>query len=219
MEDIAWKDVFELRAQLYAFLGNSLLAPMREDMRAGLDQSFWEQFPLEPANEHMDNALEALAACCGRLADCSEGERVRSANVEYTRLFMGPGAPPAPPWESLYREGGKFLFGQPTFDMRAVLREHGLALKEDAHQLEDHIGAELLFLAAMSERFVGKAPSADEVTDQVAFIDGHPLWWIGKLHAKAVAAADLGYYPALIELVWGVLEWDKELLSEYLAQG
>jgi len=216
MEGIAWKDVFEFRAQLYAFLGNSLLAPMKLDTCAGLDPSFWEAFPLEAANEQMADALAALQAYA---ADASRDREsaVRVAATEFTGLFLGPGAPPAPPWESLYREGGSFLFGQPTFDMRKLLRSHGLALAEDARQLEDHIGAELLYLATLSSQFAeaASAPSAEEVVEQRDFITEHPLSFIGKLCSRADEHAPGGYYPSLIRLAWGVLLWDNDLLSEW----
>lgn len=217
MADAEWGDVWRVRAQVYAFLGNSLLGAMSEETSAGLDPLFWREFPLRPANARMERSLAALEENARLMASLPGQEAVHRVAAEYTRLFVGPGAPPAPLWESLYREGGKFLFGQPTFDMKQVLREHGLGLDEETHQLEDHLGVELLYLAAMSERFAAGAPSAADVRGQAGFIQEHLLWWVGDLHAKAEALAPEGYYAPVIELAWGVLLWDAELLAEFPA--
>lgn len=216
MQRSEWKEIWELRAQLYAFLGNSLLASMTDKTAAGLDPTFWESFPLEPANAQMEEALAGLCAYVAS-APVDRAEAVQAAAVEYAGLFLGPGAPKAPLWESLHREGGKYLFGQPTFDMRETFRAHKLALSDDAHQLEDHLGVELLFLAAVSGRFAAlpEGPGATDVAEQREFIAQHPLSWIGRLHQLASEHAPNGFYPALIELAWGVLIWDEELLEEY----
>lgn len=216
MEETSWKDVFEVRAQVYAFLGNSLLAPMSTETGAGLDPAFWDAFPLDAANEQMERALCDLRTYA-EAAPADREQAVHAAATEYTGLFLGPGAPPAPPWESLYREGGKFLFGQPTFDMRELFRAHGLELSADAHQLEDHIGAELLYLSILSSQLAESSPSPEPeaVAEQRAFIAAHPLSFIGGLCERAADRAPGGYYPSLIRLAWGVLLWDLELLSEY----
>lgn len=214
MENADWAEVWQVRAQVYAFLGNSLLGVMSEEDPAGLDPLFWCEFPLLPANAQMERSLAALEENARLLASLPGREAVHWVAAEYTRLFVGPGVPPAPLWESLYREGGKFLFGQPTFDMKQVLREHGLGLDEGARQLEDHLGVELLYLAAMSERFAAEGPGVADVRAQADFIREHPLWWVGELHKKVEAVVPDGYYAPLIELVWGVLLWDVELLGE-----
>ena len=43
-------------------------------------------------------------------------------------------------------------FGQATFEMRALLREAGLEVKNENNQYEDHIGIELLYLSALCAR-------------------------------------------------------------------
>ncbi|MBQ9000561.1 MAG: molecular chaperone TorD family protein [Eggerthellaceae bacterium] len=159
----------------------------------------------------MERALAELARTAERLAALPRREAVRRIATEYTKLFVGPGTPVAPPWESLHREGGKYPFGQPTFDMKQALREHGLGLDDGAHQLEDHLGVELIYLAAMSERFAQQAPSAEDVVEQVAFVREYPLRWIGELHDAAQLAFLGGYYASLFELAWGGF-WNGTLI-------
>ena len=118
---------------------------MSDESSAGLDSEFWHGFHLEAANEHMKHALAGLLRVTESLAPLPHVDAVLTVAAEYTRLFIGPSTPPAPLWESLYREGDGYLFEQPTFDMEQILREHGLALDEGTHQFEDHLGIELLY--------------------------------------------------------------------------
>jgi TorA maturation chaperone TorD len=224
-----WAKTWQLRAQLYSFLGNSLLEIMSETTAAvSFSPGFWENFPLEAANDDMQAALANLIAITRELAALPPAEALKQIQLEYTRLFIGPGAPAAPPWESLYREGGTTLFGQPTFDMRQLYASHGLKVEHSTNnQLEDHLGLELLFLASVGERFSQEAPTSQLIQEQRDFIDEHPLSWIDQLHAKAAAAtAPLGtttatehknarFYPQLILLIKGFLLWDRALLGEY----
>lgn len=215
METVEWSDIWTLRSQLYAFLGNSVLHVITEETADGLAPAFWREFPLEPANEQMEHALARLDAYAQSSAGMPLDEAVRKTAVEYTHLFIGPKYPKAPLWESLYRKGAQCLYGQPTFDVREVLREHKLALSDDLHQLEDHLGVELLYLSAMSQRFAADSPTAEQVSEQLAFISEHLLWWIPQLLDLAQEHATAGYYAPLIELIWGILQWDRGLLQEY----
>jgi TorA maturation chaperone TorD len=150
----------ELRSELYSFLGNSLLKIMTADTAIGLDREFWRSLPLadiyEATNEQMEQGVAELQRVARELQDLDRARALERVGVEYTRLFIGPGAPAAPPWETLYREGGTVLFGQPTIDMRRLFGEQGYQARAESHQFEDHIGFELLYLAM---RYAGMAES------------------------------------------------------------
>lgn len=154
--DVSWKDLSEA----YAFVGNSLLKPMTQTSDIGLDSAFWEAFPTFGSSE-VAGVCAALAAYAraAREAAASDGrDAVERCAVEYTRLFVGPPHPAAAPWETMHRAGGAIAggatvgFGQATFEMRALLREAGLEVKNENNQYEDHIGIELLYLSALCAR-------------------------------------------------------------------
>ena len=97
-KDIPWKTLSEA----YAFAGNSLLKPMTMTSTVGLDPAFWEAFPVFD-DDAVAQAVEACACYAeeaGRRADEGEDGPQR-ASVEYTRLFVGPPSPAAPPWETM----------------------------------------------------------------------------------------------------------------------
>ncbi|MDR1422540.1 MAG: molecular chaperone TorD family protein [Coriobacteriales bacterium] len=214
----AWNELWQLRADLYAFFGNSMLKTMTIKTAMGLDPSFWEQLPIEASNEFLQTGVVDLIACGRALEPLGREKAVERVAIEYTRLFIGPAAPAAPPWESLYRAGSTVLFGQPTFEMRKLFAQVGVEASAESHQFEDHLGFELLYLGVNSAHFATVAPSSDSVLEQQEFIRSHPLSFIEPLLTKAREAATVGYYPALIQLVRGYLLWDLTVLEGYRAQ-
>ncbi|WP_088189659.1 molecular chaperone TorD family protein [Desulfosporosinus sp. FKA] len=71
---------------------------------------------------------------------------------EYERLFVGPAAPPCPPYEAVWRtdrpkhEQGTIM-GQCTVDIQLLYRNIGLQLLSNQGELPDHIAVEFEALA------------------------------------------------------------------------
>lgn len=224
-------------ADVYAFLGNSLLRPMSQTADAGLDPEFWGAFP-DFGSEAVAEAADALGLWAASQGAGRE-KAVTDVSVEYTALFVGPPAPAAPPWETMNRrEGVTVGFGEPTFQMREVLRSLGLAAAGPSNQYEDHLGLELLCLSEMCRRRawaldmaatareveareIAQAREDDEdalastLSDEevAAFIDAHPLGWIETLEAKVQAARPDGYFAHLLVLAHALLTHHREALG------
>ncbi len=149
-KDIPWKTLSEA----YAFVGNSLLRPMTMTSPVGLDPAFWKAFPVFdeapwPGPWKPAHAMPKEPRSAPRAGE----DGPQRVSVEYTRLFVGPPSPAAPPWETMYR--GKDVtvgFGQPTFEMRELLRAAGLEVRNANNQYEDHMGIELLYLSELCRR-------------------------------------------------------------------
>ena len=196
-----------LHADLYAFLGNSLLAPLRPDAAVGLDPAFWDVWACDGENEHVHNGISTLKMHAARLACVPPEQAVQQVNVEFARLFVGPPKPAAPPWETLNRNPEATCgFGEATFAMRTLLREAGLCVQNENHQYEDHLGIELLYLSERCRAFAQREPSFEEETAVREFVQKHPLAWIPAVHARIRTAAPHGYFDGLVELAWGLLE-------------
>jgi TorA maturation chaperone TorD len=213
-ESMAWPDVWELRAKLYAFFANSLLHIMTPDTSAGLKEDFWAAFPLSAANAEMTDGLSALTQYARERENRDRKKNLIDVQVEFTRLFVGPGAPAAAPWESLYQGEATGLFGRATLEVKKLYAAHGLRVENPNRQMEDHMGLELMFLARTGEKFAAQPPTAEEIREAGEFLDERPLSWIGRLRQKAEDASPGGYYPALLELIHGYLLWDRLLLME-----
>lgn len=208
-KDIPWKTLSEA----YAFVGNSLLKPMTMTLTVGLDPAFWEAFPaFDGAVAQAGEVCACYAEEAGRRAEGGEDGPQR-ASVEYTRLFVGPPSPAAAPWETMYR--GKDVtvgFGQATFEMRELLREAGLEVRNVNNQYEDHLGIELLYLSSLCARADADAADAPVPESVADFIEKHPLSWVDAFRARIAEAAPDGYFVSLAGLARALLAWHAEAL-------
>jgi TorA maturation chaperone TorD len=203
------QEIWQAKGDLYAFFGNSLLNVMTEENAVGINPSFWEQFPLAVHNKNTSAALDKLIFCSSKLSSLDRKTAIEQVAIEYSELFVGPGAPEAPPWETLYRSGVKVLFGQSTFDMKRLFAKEGLKASAQSHQLEDHLGFELLYLSAKCHQFAEFDLSDEALREQQGFIEEHPLSFISKMREKAEHSSTTGYYPALLQLIEGFLLLDS----------
>lgn len=213
------RESWQTLSQAYAFFGNSLLKPMAQTANIGLDPAFWEEFPTFGSAD-VSRATGTCAACARRMilhaSGTGEDPAVR-CSVEFTRLFIGPPRPAAAPWETMHRqpEGeARAGFGVATFEMRGLLRDAGLALSNENHQYEDHLGIELLYLSELCRRIAENAEASREDEEAVrAFVEDHPLAWIESFHESVRAAAPDGYFDCLLALCRAVLAWHAGMLK------
>jgi len=218
----SWEDVCALRTKLYCFLGDCLLESVPDEGTEFLQRAFWEQFPLEAANDKMKSGLDRLVNCTDYLKKLPTSQASQEIQLEFTRLFIGPGQPIAPPWESIYRTPEKLLFGWPALQVREAYRLEGFEIKCKYQMPEDHMGLELMFLASASDALAKTISNDNQSTiplmieRHVDFISNHPLTWIEDFMNDVSASDSIGFYSGLIELIWGVLLWDLELLQEML---
>ncbi len=218
----SWEEVCVLRTKLYYFLGNCLLESIPDEGAEFTHRAFWEQFPLEAANDKMKSGLERLINCTEYLKKLPASQASQEVQLEFTSLFIGPGEPKAPPWESVYRTPEKLLFGWPTLQVREAYRQDGFEIKRKYQMPEDHMGLELMFLAtvsnALAKTMINENQSSTPlmIERQMDFISNHPLTWIEDFFNDANSNDSIGFYSGLIELIWGILLWDLEILKEML---
>ncbi|MFZ7942820.1 TorD/DmsD family molecular chaperone [Neobacillus sp. 19] len=216
----SWNEVWQLRASLYGFLANSLLEPIQGQHTVAFTQKFWRDFPLEAANDQMKAGLAQLINCSSDLEELSEEQAIENVMVEYTSLFLGPGHPKAPPCESFYRTSERLFFGRTAFEIKEVLSINGLESRWKNKQPEDHIGIELMFMSALCSQLIDLEydKQVSVVKNQASFIAEHLLSWIHELCNDTKLHGSTGFYGGLIELIWGFLLWDRELMEEFIAK-
>jgi len=66
--------------------------------------------------------------------------------IEYARLFVGPYELKAPPYGSVYLDGGRRVMGDSTMEVVRLYEETGLVMDKDFKELPDHIAVELEFM-------------------------------------------------------------------------
>lgn len=162
-------------------------------------------------DESVAASLDVLEGYLKRLA--GEGaEKVRLAlEVEYNKLFVGPGKLLAPPYESYYATSGGGRSGRvnakPAWDVREEYRVHGLKTLDSFPDFPDHIAVELEYLSVLALR-EAEAWEAHDRNAAVAlqeaaetFKCNHLAKWLPSLRTRILVGAKVDFYPCIAVLV------------------
>ena len=193
---------------------------LRNVIGGGLLQGFgrWACFaPSEQAEKLWGGALapEGSAAALAEAypAQCAQGScraLYLDMHMDHLALFSGP-QPAAAPWESVWREKDRLLFGRSTQEVRDFYWEWGIAAERGGHEPEDHLGLELAFVLflvqSMAASFASSGASygvsCSGQSPQAAladFMDRHLLTWAGDCLKKAAECANTVFYREMSAL-------------------
>lgn len=154
----------------------------------------------------------AALAVSGRSAAAGEGEDAAQIAADHARLFVGPGRPPAAPYESVHRSSEGLLFDEQTLAVRAWYRHYGLAAPRQGREPDDHVGLELEFVATL---LGGALDSLDEGEEQTAglfataaagFVEQHLAAWAPGFFELVADRADTEFYRGVARLGAGWLQ-------------
>jgi TorA maturation chaperone TorD len=151
-----------------------------------------------------------------RLAVGAPTGLAEAAVVEYTRLFLGPGAPELNLYESHYLTGR--LFETPLAAVRSSLETLGIEKDPAYPEPEDFIAFEIEVVRTLLRR-QESAPDRDgqtrAVDAQAMFLKRHLLVW-GPTAAEDLAAArDAPFYQAVGTLLRGFLALELRLIKDW----
>ena len=201
-----------------AFLGNTLAPFYLQDPRTGLAgaefaavadldaQAAGAEWPFAQAEEAvrdltlMVDGLAASRTLGEGGSFCGDDDLM----WEYRRLFIGPGAKPAPPWGSVYTDRECVVFGATTLKLRAWMREHGVARIVDERTPEDHIGLMLALMAWLAQ---------NQPADLEEFLRLHLLTWAGHFLEELAEAAEHPFYEGLARLTKASLDGLQDALG------
>lgn len=195
-------DLLEIRSNFYAFLYRMYLEePPRElaaDMVSGT-------FPMPSDVSSLDDDLrvgfELLKKYMKNCKDTDEvHERLRD---EHTRLFIGPGASPVPPYESMYVDGK--MRSNALLEVKQVYRESGVG-KQNYPEPEDHIAFELRFMHHLCEN--------GELGTQRRFMDKHLMRWVPRFCDDLFASEHSDFYKGIAKITKGFLAFDSAVIDE-----
>ena len=170
------------------------------------------------------DTMRAFLDFLQQLADQDTEGLLDAARDEYTRVFIGPGALPASPYESPYRDAHDMaLFQENTLSVRKCYEIYGLRARRIQAVPDDHVALECAFMAEMSSRALGAFRTgeahgcAKDLRNQLAFASRHLTGWLDTFatsvrNSKAGAAAIC--YPQLLEAVAAFVTSDIDFMSE-----
>lgn len=142
--------------------------------------------------------LAALLPCfCA--GERSPEELGRTAAEDHFRLFSGPD-PLAPPWESVWRERDRLLFGEKTAEIAQIYADWGMEIQGEGHNPQDHLGLELGFLAYLMECIQGNVFSNSGMSPLAAarhLLEDHILQFAPHMLKEAERQASSIYYKQM----------------------
>lgn len=142
-----------------------------------------------------------------RTNDASEQlDRVRD---EYTRMFVGPTALPASPYESPYTGAHDMsLFQENTLAVRGIYHAHGLRVRREQAVPDDHVSLLCVFMAELGNRALEAFHAGDGevlatlLRDAGSFAETHLASWL-DIYAESVRNSKVGaqavLYPQMLE--------------------
>ncbi len=159
---------------------------------------------------------------------------------EFRRLFVGPGVKPAPPWGSVYTDRDRVVFGASTLELRAWMRERGVARTTgwEADQVVARAAGQEAGRAAdcaagqEGRRAAGQVTGGGEPEDHIGlmlalmawlaqyqpenlseYLKAHLLTWAGHYLDELACAAQHPFYEGLASLTKASLDGLRDSLS------
>ena len=211
-------DLNDRRASSYAFLAHLFDKEVDAEL---LDQMHQMRFPAKTGSEATDEGNRLLANYLSNIWDGT----LQELAVDYVRVFIGSGVDAfsaAYPYESVYTSPRRLMMQAARDEVLAIYRSMGIEKAESWHEAEDHVAAELEFMATLATRTAALCREGDEdgaarlLRTQRGFLADHLYAWTGMLTADMRKFARTDFYKALASLLDGLLASDKETLDAIL---
>ncbi len=143
-------------------------------------------------------------------------------NVDFARIFLGPGPSPAFPYESVYRSRSGLLMQGPFDEVRDSYRMAGINKNPELKEPEDHIAVELAFMAQLcnqSEMAVKNHEGKEALIQfehQKEFLQNHLLSWAPSFCADIRRTAQTEFYQSLAVLLEAWILSEKEEIDNLI---
>ena len=192
-----------LKQVFYVEPSQSLLLLLR-------DNEIFEHFPFREDGNLIDTGIKIINKF---FADKQgqDDEMTSEIRWDFTQLFVGPYALPAPAWESVYRSNEHLLYQDTAFEVRKEYLKYNFIPKNYPHEADDHIGFELDFMLQLSNDSNNEA-----LRDSMRFLDEHLTKWIPDFSRDIQKHALTEFYRGAAIILKGFISEDLNLLHAIL---
>ncbi|MBY6108161.1 molecular chaperone TorD family protein [Ferrimonas balearica] len=120
--------------------------------------------------------------------------------LDFSRLFIGPGQPLAPPWGSVYLEASSLLNGESTLAFTDFLRQNQIQVAQQSNEPLDHIGIQFAVLAYLLGQ-LAEQPGSDMAFNRgKTLLSDFMLPWADRCLELAECQANTQYYKGFVVL-------------------
>lgn len=218
-----FKKYNELRANIYKLL--SFPYYKEPDTQYILDVknmlNIFENIASINSNPEMAEGVEFLKKYFKKNDDEA---RVDELACAYARLFlvasMQSGIKGVSANESVYTSSAKLVMQEARDEVMEIYFSQNLANNREAfHEMEDHISAELYFMAQMAMKTVSAIDDDDDeliaghIKTQRDFLDKHLAIWVDRLADDIVEITPSEFYKGVAKLTQGFVHIDSKILE------
>lgn len=203
----------QAQAVLMGMLSRALLRPDEQFAAELADGSFEARLAglLDTASSpDLAAAFEVLGECRATVGSADPEAIRRALEVEYNRLFVGPGKLIAPPYGSYYASAADGGTGRlrtaEECEVASAYKACGYTVPEMSDDFADHLAVELGFLALLARDEAAAWRCGDSELAQKRFREAenftrrHLRTWIGRCADRVDGGARLGLYPAILRI-------------------
>ena len=205
------KEYLQIRNNIYSFLYRMYLEEPPKQLAIDLVKG---TFPIPTGIIHVNSDLDEGVTLLNKYMQKSKNAEdvYEKIHDEYTRLFIGPGRLPAPPYESMYRDNK--MHGPSLLELKQFYREVGIE-RYDYAEPEDNIAFELRFMNYLGEKMLHENMTK-YLELQKRFMDEHLLKWV-PVFCDDLFASDLSdLYKGIAKFTKGFVFFDRSALNELL---
>lgn len=203
------KIIMEMRQYGYDVLKKVFyVEPSKSLLQAMRDNEIFDSFPFREEGNLIDTGINFITKFFADKKD-NDDEMTSEVRWDFTQLFVGPYALPAPPWESVYRSNEHLLYQDTAFEVRKEYLKYNFIPKNYPHEADDHIGFELDFMLQL-------AVNEDALKDSMKFLDGHLSQWVSEFSRDIQKYALTEFYRGAGIILKGFVIEDMNLLGEIL---
>ncbi|MEW6673512.1 MAG: molecular chaperone TorD family protein [Thermodesulfobacteriota bacterium] len=146
---------------------------------------------------------EALSHVLLMRSKVQAGKELEALKVEFAKLFVGPYKLLAPPYGSVYLEGGRKVMGNSTMNVKEHYRNAGLDIADNFMDAPDHIAVELEFMHFLVFKEVDSIQKKDpekaieRLYNQKLFLETHLGAWVPDFCGEVERQAKDDFYHHL----------------------
>ena len=190
-------------------------------------------YPPQKDNFLKDELFDHLAESMGYVCPQAEpfprqmGEHIllyspEELSVEYPKLFVGPFELKAPPYGSVYLDGGRRTMGDSTMEVLEMYKEAGIAIGDDFKELPDHVAVELEFMYFLSF-YEHRSIECSEMENAYQYLKKQFTFsmnflgnWVSPFCNKIMQNTDNKFYQSLSALVDTFITYDLRYIESQL---
>jgi TorA maturation chaperone TorD len=208
------------RSNMFSLIAVSFFDPTSELAQRLIDGSLISEFESSyqdlvtyqaagNKNALQPEVLESLKETQERYINQNPDDLLTELKIEYARLFIGPGIPVVPPYETFYQGKKKeeslplLMVSPAAIAVENAYRQAGIKISADLNEPPDHFATEVEFLYFLCRKEAeswarGKEEDAKKWAEmQASFIDNHLGQWGEQFCQEVEDKSSHPFYKAM----------------------